>query len=549
MSNVKIRLNFTTNLFTGILITFGIAISGIISQNSAVMATNIDNRITPNLSKTTKKTVAICIFGFCVDTPSLPTQIQNTIEQGASSIILQQFRSFLSNEIPISGTEHKLYPVTYSLFGEAFLPSKLYLNHFKDSHFIQSGDYQIPVHFYCTHVYTFNGSGNRYRLAKINGKMSQALSALYKRASLSEVPVQDIQKLSWSIQTGVSYHKLPESSQILVDQLIPEYRQNMNDSFMTNTINFYDNLSRQFSLPSLDKFLSNLGEIGTLVKALLRAREQVINTRLDYSTLANSFVIQQNLNLMGGIESTPWSQVNEQLSLRLIAPQGAMNDGIIQVRILRTNKQSKKVTSHRLFAMNTDINSFKLLTVNDNSVSSLPTAGELRNIISQLIGIPEANGHQAITASILSPPEIMPRTDRWGALQATKDFKPGTVGYGVYKAIEALYYGNEFLGGYGAFANKYSAEIGAFFQRSDIQELMKQPINSQANLLVAKAEFDYWTFVQNNPRSTAEDKEGARIALKFSPEVRAKLQVYYANGDYTRANLLIIKNYPGIIFH
>ncbi|GCL56846.1 hypothetical protein NIES3806_42150 [Microcystis aeruginosa NIES-3806] len=49
--------------------------------------------------------------------------------------------------------------------------------------------------------------------------MSQALSALYKRASLSEVPVQDIQKLSWSIQTGVSYHKLPESSQILVDQL------------------------------------------------------------------------------------------------------------------------------------------------------------------------------------------------------------------------------------------------------------------------------------------------------------------------------------------
>ena len=136
-------------------------------------------------------------------------------------------------------------------------------------------------------------------------------------------------------------------------------------------------------------------------------------------------------------------------------------------------------------------------------------------------------------------------TNRYAALQATKKFSEGTIGFGVHRAIESLYFGNQHLGGYGGFGNKYSAKIGEFFQRSDIQELMSQPLsNKEASLSVAKKEVEYWHSVFNDPKSTADDIEGARIALRFTPEVRAQLHEYYASGQYTKANLLVIKYYP-----
>ena len=119
-------------------------------------------------------------------------------------------------------------------------------------------------------------------------------------------------------------------------------------------------------------------------------------------------------------------------------------------------------------------------------------------------------------------------TDRYAALQATKRFKRGTIGHGVYYGIADLYYGGFVLDG---LFNNYSARIGEFFQQPEIQKLMEEPIsNREANLKVATEEFNYWQSVRDNPYSSDNDKEGATLALKFSPEVRAQLQTYYANG-------------------
>ncbi|MBW4617625.1 MAG: hypothetical protein KME21_31360 [Desmonostoc vinosum HA7617-LM4] len=121
-------------------------------------------------------------------------------------------------------------------------------------------------------------------------------------------------------------------------------------------------------------------------------------------------------------------------------------------------------------------------------------------------------------------------TNRLGALQATEDFEKGTVGYGVHQAIDLIYNGDSSFG-LGAFKNEYSANIGAFFQDPEIQNLMKESGNNYENhLKITQKEVVYWQSVLNDPKSSDDAKIGAIIALQFSPEVRAELQQSYSDG-------------------
>ena len=337
--------------------------------------TNSLNKDFSVVSRPDNQKVGICIAGFCVNTPNIPDIIKAPIEQGINSAIKDQLRSFLSGEIPITGTEHKLYPSVLELPGDRFAPNTLYLSALKPSQVIPSGDYEIPVHFYCTKVYTLNGAGNRFRLAKLEGRLSNALSNLYQRASLNNVPIQDVQVLSWSIQSGVSYDNLSRESKNLVDRLIPDYRQELNGSFTDQTIQFWNTLASVTPLPSLDETLNQLGDVGSFARTLFRAREEIIRSNFNYQNLANNFVLRQDFNLAGGVESTPWSQINDRVYLRFIAPSGALKDGVAQVRIVGNSQNTTPITS-----------------------------GTLLNDISQSVGIPEQNG-QAITATVNPAPE------------------------------------------------------------------------------------------------------------------------------------------------
>ncbi|MEB3293606.1 MAG: calcium-binding protein [Synechococcales bacterium] len=132
--------------------------------------------------------------------------------------------------------------------------------------------------------------------------------------------------------------------------------------------------------------------------------------------------------------------------------------------------------------------------------------------------------------------------NRLGALEATKDFPPGTIGYGVHQGIDLLYNGVSvpgFLLGIvtiprvtlGGLGDRYSAQIGTLFQRPEMQALMARPATDQAaQLEVAQREVEYWKGVLNNPNSSAEDKKGAELAMVFSAERRAEIQKDFADG-------------------
>jgi hypothetical protein len=372
-------------------------------NNNATSSLNNNrvNQILPDASGG-QAVADLCLFGICAPV-NLPSPLENVIEGAINSAVKNQLRSLFTEQIPISGSEHEFYDSVATLPGEAFAPQFLPLSSLPPDTLIPPGDYEIPAHFYCTKIYSFDGRGNRFALARLSGRMSDVLSALYDRASRNpEITTNDVQGLSWAIQTGISYNDLSTSQKALVDQLIPDYRDRMRASLidqLTETTNRVSRLSGN-RLPGVNQILNDLGSVGDVINSLLQARQQILQTSYSSQALAEEFAPQRDVFLQGGVEATPWSVVEENVYLRFIAPDGALNDGIVQVRIIG-DKYTEVDNEY------TEIDGSYLLA---QATIPLPrprplhpgiiVAGILIEIIVRSVGVPEASGHQAITATV-----------------------------------------------------------------------------------------------------------------------------------------------------
>lgn len=107
---------------------------------------------------------------------------------------------------------------------------------------------------------------------------------------------------------------------------------------------------------------------------------------------------------------------------------------------------------------------------------------------------------------------IVPDPDsRLGAFAGTHGYPRGTVGNAVHLGIAAIYM---YLGDAG------QENIGRVFNSPEARALYSQPIDSAANLEIARIEYEYWSNVhKEDPWSM-----GANMATQLSPEVRAAAQ-------------------------
>lgn len=313
------------------------------SRANAASPSSINEIEQPTTDSSQEHKVAdVCVFGVCAPI-NLPKPIENVIQGGLDNAAKDKLRSLLADEIPISGSDHKFYPSVATLSGKPFTPQTLYLTDLSPNTPIPAGDYEIPVHFYCTGIYSFNGRGNRFALAQLKGRMADALSALYARTSYdSSTSINDIQTLAWAMQSGMAYNELSAPHKALVDRYIPEYRDSMQRSFVDRLTGISNQVSRLSGgrVPDITKVLNTLGPVGDVAQSLLRAREQILRTNYSHQPLAQEFAPQKNFSLEGGVEKTPWSQVQENVYMRSIAPNGAMHDGTVQVRILNNGTRA-----------------------------------------------------------------------------------------------------------------------------------------------------------------------------------------------------------------
>ena len=124
------------------------------------------------------------------------------------------------------------------------------------------------------------GSGYLYRLAKLEGKFAEPLTQLYVRASQAGTPTDEVQVLSWSLQTGVAYDDLNAPQRALVDRLIPEYRAQMQLGLMEKIMRDWKAWSSRFPLGSPEVILPQMGEVGNYINMLMRAREDILKQEL-----------------------------------------------------------------------------------------------------------------------------------------------------------------------------------------------------------------------------------------------------------------------------
>jgi hypothetical protein len=147
-----------------------------------------------------------------------------------------QLEKVFLEEAPVASPERSSYPMARELPGSPFSPNMVTRSELiydaNGSLLLLSGDYVFPVITYCMNPGGKSPDGHIYSLSKLEGKRA----AIIRSLNLSAPPkfsIQDIQIVSWSLQTGLSYQEMTETSKIIIDEVIPQFRPQLTESFLS----------------------------------------------------------------------------------------------------------------------------------------------------------------------------------------------------------------------------------------------------------------------------------------------------------------------------
>ena len=210
--------------------------------------------------------------------------------------------SLLDSQLPLKLDAKTLYPTVSVLPGGPFAPRPLVLSPASLNRPLPPGDYTLPVFAFCTEYSVHRpGTGVAYELAPMQGKAAHAIWALLWRGTIEKRrPPAHLLAVSWAIQSGITYARMPRTYQAVVDDVIPEYRGQLNGDFMQNLEDVYQSYARGAHLPPLEQLLARMGKAGELALAARRQRQillaQNVNDERKTQTL---FVGQEKLPAVG----------------------------------------------------------------------------------------------------------------------------------------------------------------------------------------------------------------------------------------------------------
>ena len=185
----------------------------------------------------------------------------------------QAMGTVLNNQLPLKLDANATYPTLPVPPGGPFVPRPFVLNAGNLDQPLPPGDYTIPIFAFCTEYSVHRpGSGLAYRLGPLQGKAADAIGTLLWRGMLEKgSPPQQLQAVSWAIQSGLRYSQMPQSYKTVIDEVIPDYRNQLSGDFMQNLEDVYSANAKSASLPPLEQMLGKMGKPGELA---LSARKQ-----------------------------------------------------------------------------------------------------------------------------------------------------------------------------------------------------------------------------------------------------------------------------------
>jgi len=134
--------------------------------------------------------------------------------------------ALLNNDLPLRLDANAVYPTVPAPPGGPFAPQPLLLTVADLDRPLPPGDYTLNVLAFCTEYSVHRpGAGVAYRLGPLQGKAASAIGDLLWRGTLEKnVQPQQLQAVSWAIQSGLHYDQMPRTYQSVIDNVIPEHR-------------------------------------------------------------------------------------------------------------------------------------------------------------------------------------------------------------------------------------------------------------------------------------------------------------------------------------
>ena len=274
--------------------------------------------------------------GFCAAQNPLAALEDAAKEKAAETAI----ETLLNNQLPLTLNAKDVYPTATTLPGGPFSPTPLKLSADQLDQPLAPGDYTINTLDFCSE-YSVHvpGAGVAYVLGPYEGKAAGAIGALIWRGTVQyQINPNSLQAVSWAIQSGLSYEQMPKTYQAIVDQVIPDFKTEINGDFVSNLESTYNNAARTAKLPPLDTILAKLGTPGEL--ALSAERQRAILTSQNTSDQIREQTLFQGqesgLYTPVKAENGPWTErVQGQVYMKLLIAGGNMaTNNVMQIRVM-----------------------------------------------------------------------------------------------------------------------------------------------------------------------------------------------------------------------
>ncbi|QIR39889.1 hypothetical protein HCG51_26400 [Tolypothrix sp. PCC 7910] len=284
------------------------------------------------------------IAGINSQIPDVPDTGNSVIQEAVLSQVAKQLPAVIDAELPIKTSLQDAYPTVSQLPGAEFTPlennlEKFYrvLNNGKIIMELPPGDYSISTYVFSMKYFAYApGESETFLLAPLNGKQANAIAALNSRFVARGIERDTIQSLSWAIQAGTKYEELSTEQQAIVQQLIPEYKEQLSKTFWDTLQNAWGKVASTFpGAPSLKNLIGQLGPTAEMLKTFQKARDIIQQYGDDYNGLESAIVLPGNAD---SSDYSPyprglWSKISDRIYARLL-PTNLGSPGTLDIRIL-----------------------------------------------------------------------------------------------------------------------------------------------------------------------------------------------------------------------
>jgi hypothetical protein len=223
---------------------------------------------------------------------------------------------------------------------------------------LTTGDYSIPVMTYCMKSSSSSPKGHTYILDQMKGKLAPLIKKLNLKAP-AHFSMSDIQILHWSLMSGLSYEEMTDESQMIIDQIVPEHRNEIKESFLSSIEKKFDHLSERS-----DGKVPTLNDI-PYFEEMRSFRDKLREVGNDYEKLKSIIDTSSSKEKRN---ETPWSKISENIYARFVT-EGSFGDiGFIQVRVIPETGRTINSESQKKYTF--DVTSL-VANPNDSNVQPL----------------------------------------------------------------------------------------------------------------------------------------------------------------------------------